>query len=107
MSSSKEYATGPVMCTCSAGSAPAMIPPSQAILLVGGMPVLTEADIMSTPPMFATCTHIPTPAGPGPCAPSLSPWMETSNPETLNGLKILLKNSMRICALGGTVKIQG
>lgn len=106
MSISKLYATGPATCKCSMGSAPAvLVPLSQQKLFVDGKLVLTEADKLTMPPTFITCVNIPTPAGPGPCAPALTMWSGTSTPETVNGLKILLKTSTISCALGGVVTL--
>ncbi len=110
MSSSNEYATGPAMCECSMGLTPSMIPPSQNTLLVNGLPVLTETD--KPPAPFGTCKMKPTPAGPGPCTPALLMWIETTipgtgDPETVNGLKILLKKSKLPCSLGGIISLLG
>ncbi len=110
MSITKLYALSPCPVQCMAGSAPGVLTAtSQPILSVNGQLVLTKMDTTVTP--FGTCNILTAAASgvPVPCAPVLIPktWTGTSDPETINSMKILLKTSSIMCGIGGKISITG
>ncbi|MBR3745869.1 MAG: DUF4280 domain-containing protein [Selenomonadaceae bacterium] len=111
---SKEYMTAMEMikCSCSTAQAPIpiMCPISHGVISCKThLPVLNANDhipfvnIMT----FGTCNMIQTPAGPGPCVPTvIMAWKSCDMNYFVGGAPALTKDSFLTCTLGGTIKFE-
>ena len=88
---------------CTLGATPAkLLVTSQSFRKISGAPVATENDKvgMTNVPSFGTCKcGYPNP----PCVPSVQGWQQTTQKDSINGLKKLTENSFCMCAKGGRI----
>ncbi len=97
------------MCKCTMGVSPGslMVLPEKMVLIEGK----PAANIMDNKPMvnitsFITCTAVPPPAGPLPCAPApVGPWFPGSPTVCIRHQPALSNSSKLICGRGGVISI--